>query len=454
MSSFLGRAVAAPRAAAAPRARVSRVAAAAKEAAWAPGNESPVHLDGTLPGDMGFDPLNLGEDPQNLAWYSAAELIHARFAMLASAGAVAPALFGKVRGVSCAARGGNFFLFARALARARARARTAVLLCGPASANARACQYQRRLLRAPRLQSPLGRDETTDPGRRACERARACVGSSRFFFFGVARAERDERARRASQRCARVRPQGSLWPLAVPHPPSAHAAQRAIRARWERAGFWIGCDGERAPARPRADAAGWETADTFAPFLAFRRAPSACSRVRRAPPQQLGVSWPGAGVEWYEMGTYDGYWISTNTLLTVQFLFMGWAETRRYMDLKNPGSANQDPFFDYKVSETDAIGYPGSAFDPLGRGKGSDLAALKLKEIKNGRLAMLCTIALYAQYAATGVGPLDNLGAHLADPWNNNIITTFSDAFIWDYSDLSQSWVAPVLGSGVGYPAL
>jgi hypothetical protein len=154
------------------------------------------------------------------------------------------------------------------------------------------------------------------------------------------------------------------------------------------------------------------------------------------------------------MGTYDGYWISTNTLLTVQFLFMGWAETRRYMDLKNPGSANQDPFFDYKVSETDAIGYPGSAFDPLGRGKGSDLAALKLKEIKNGRLAMLCTIALYAQYAATGVGPLDNLGAHLADPWNNNIITTFSDAFIWDYSDLSQSWVAPVLGSGVGYPAL
>ena len=87
------------------------------------------------------------------------------------------------------AGGAIFFLFARALERARARARTAVLLRGPASANARACQYQRRLLRAPRLPSPLVRDETTNPGRRACERARACVGSSRFFFFGVARAE-------------------------------------------------------------------------------------------------------------------------------------------------------------------------------------------------------------------------------------------------------------------------
>ena len=225
--------------------------------------QSPIHLDGTLAGDMGFDPLNLGEDPQNLAWYQQAELIHARFAMLAAAGAVAPSLFGSV------------------------------------------------------------------------------------------------------------------------------------------------------------------------------------------------VSWPGAGVEWYDMGTYDGYWCDTNTLLTVQFLFMGWAETRRFMDLKNPGAANADPLFDYSVSATDAIGYPGSAFNPMGYGKsGDELAALKLKEIKNGRLAMLTCVALYAQYAATGVGPVQNLADHLADPWNNNIITTFSDAFIWDYGNLTQEWVGPVIGSGVGYPAL
>jgi len=240
-----------------------RVVAQARGAAWAPGNQAPVHLDGTLPGDFGFDPLNLGEDPKTLAWYSQAELIHARFAMLALAHCVAPSLAGKI-----------------------------------------------------------------------------------------------------------------------------------------------------------------------------------------------GISYPGAGVEWYEAGTYDGYFTSTNTLLTVQFLMMGWAEVRRYLDLKVPGSQASDPIFtDNTLPEDGAVGYPGGIFDPFNYAEGG-LAELQLKEIKNGRLAMMAMVGVYAQYAATGVSPLDNLSAHLADPWNVNIITTLSDAFVWDYSDLKQSWVGPVISSGVGYPAL
>lgn len=43
-----------------------------------------------LTGDFGFDPLNLGADPKNLAWYVQAELVHARFAMLGAAGILLP----------------------------------------------------------------------------------------------------------------------------------------------------------------------------------------------------------------------------------------------------------------------------------------------------------------------------------------------------------------------------
>lgn len=35
---------------------------------WFPGNPAPKHLTGKLAGDYGFDPLNLGDDEQNLKW--------------------------------------------------------------------------------------------------------------------------------------------------------------------------------------------------------------------------------------------------------------------------------------------------------------------------------------------------------------------------------------------------
>ena len=51
--------------------------------------QPPAHLDGTLPGDYGFDPLGLGADPSRLAWYREAELMHGRWAMSAVVGIVA-----------------------------------------------------------------------------------------------------------------------------------------------------------------------------------------------------------------------------------------------------------------------------------------------------------------------------------------------------------------------------
>ncbi|KAL2339708.1 hypothetical protein Fmac_007648 [Flemingia macrophylla] len=49
-----------------------------------------------LPGDFGFDPLGLGSDPELLKWFAQAELMHARWAMLAVFGILVPELLEKI----------------------------------------------------------------------------------------------------------------------------------------------------------------------------------------------------------------------------------------------------------------------------------------------------------------------------------------------------------------------
>jgi len=122
----------------------------------------------------------------------------------------------------------------------------------------------------------------------------------------------------------------------------------------------------------------------------------------------------GEGIQY--LGAFPIPAFSDNIILTlgVEVVLLGLAEAYR-ANGEGPGVEGLDDL------------YPGGPFDPLNLADDPDsFAELRVKEIKNGRLAMFANFGFFVQAIVTGKSPIQNLEDHLAEPFVNNGFLPFT----------------------------
>ncbi|KAK8969273.1 hypothetical protein KSP40_PGU005334 [Platanthera guangdongensis] len=104
------------------------------------------------------------------------------------------------------------------------------------------------------------------------------------------------------------------------------------------------------------------------------------------------------------------------------------------MDYVSPGSQAEEGTFLGLEAAFQGVepGYPGGPIlNPLGLAKDIRNAhQLKLKEIKNERLAMVAMLGFFVQAYATHAGPIDNLLYHLQSMEQNYRSDNFQFSFL------------------------
>ncbi|GHP02204.1 chlorophyll A B [Pycnococcus provasolii] len=148
-------------------------------------------------------------------------------------------------------------------------------------------------------------------------------------------------------------------------------------------------------------------------------------------PKQTGLLWFQAGVI-PPLGSPDFYWADAKTIFFVQIVLMQFAELRRLQDYRNPGSMGPDgqdfAGLQKYLGGSGEAAYPGGGvFNFMKFGKTpEELASMKEKEIKHGRLAMMAFLGIGGQAVITGQGPVQNLVDHLSDPQHSNMWYNFA----------------------------
>jgi len=112
---------------------------------------------------------------------------------------------------------------------------------------------------------------------------------------------------------------------------------------------------------------------------------------------------------WWTVGAQPTA-IPLNILVAIEVVVMGLLEAKRIEGFKKTGKSGV------------LSSYP---FDPMGMCKDAETEKkMKVKEVKNARLAMVAFVGMCSQAAVTGMGPVEGLKAHIADPTNVNIYTS------------------------------
>jgi len=154
----------------------------------------------------------------------------------------------------------------------------------------------------------------------------------------------------------------------------------------------------------------------------------------------------GESAVWYEAGKNvldDGYqtWFGVKIPLPLPVIFalelalIAPAELYRGSQenvipgITLPFTGKADPLYPGKDFSFDPLNL---GLDPFGLGGGEDLAELKVKELKNGRLAMVAMLGVFVQAAVTHEGPYANWYKHVSNPFQYNLLTILGNGSLAD----------------------